>query len=76
MICEYCENATDCNQVCDQCGEPLVDNPEVFNGECFADDCDCGVAVEDDGQPTMYEELQDLYGGDDWDHGQFDECEW
>ena len=27
---------------------------------------------EDDGQPSMYEEYQDLYGGDDWDHGQYD----
>lgn len=27
---------------------------------------------EDDGQPTAYEEYQDLYGGDDWDHGQYD----
>ncbi len=27
---------------------------------------------EDDGQPTEYEEWQDLYGGDDWDHGQYD----
>lgn len=27
---------------------------------------------DDDGQPTMYEEYQDLYGGDDWDYGQFD----
>ena len=27
---------------------------------------------ENDGQPTMYEEWQDLNGGDDWDHGQFD----
>ena len=26
----------------------------------------------DDGQPTMYAEMQDYYGGDDWDHGQFD----
>lgn len=26
-----------------------------------------------DGQPTMYEEYQDLHGGDDWDHGQYDE---
>ena len=23
--------------------------------------------VEDDGQPTMHEEYQDLYGGDDYD---------
>lgn len=27
---------------------------------------------EDDGQPTIYDEYQDLYGGDDWDHGQYD----
>lgn len=28
---------------------------------------------EDDGQPSEYDEWQDFYGGDDWDHGQFDE---
>ena len=28
---------------------------------------------DDDGQPTEYEECQDFYGGDDWDHGQYDE---
>lgn len=28
----------------------------------------------DDGQPSSYEEYQDLpWGGDDWDHGQYDE---
>jgi len=32
------------------------------------------IHFEDDGQPTMYEEYQDLYGGDDWDHGQYDEA--
>jgi hypothetical protein len=26
----------------------------------------------DDGQPSSYDEYQDLYGGDDWDHGQYD----
>ena len=33
---------------------------------------------EDDGQPTIYEEYQDLYGGDDYDFGQYDyiEGEW
>jgi hypothetical protein len=29
---------------------------------------------EDDGQPSEYEEWQDFMGGDDWDHGQYDEC--
>jgi hypothetical protein len=27
----------------------------------------------DDGQPTEYEEWQDFHGGDDWDHGQFND---
>jgi hypothetical protein len=28
---------------------------------------------DDDGQPDEYTEWQDYYGGDDWDHGQYDE---
>ena len=35
-------------------------------------DMDEGEGDEDDGQPSMYEEYQDLYGGDDWDHGQYE----
>ena len=27
---------------------------------------------EDDGQPDEYTEWQDYMGGDDWDHGQYD----
>ena len=27
---------------------------------------------ENDGQPDEYTEWQDLYEGDDWDHGQYD----
>ena len=27
---------------------------------------------EDDGQPDEYTEWQDVYDGDDWDHGQYD----
>lgn len=27
---------------------------------------------EYDGQPSEYDEWQDVYDGDDWDHGQFD----
>ena len=29
--------------------------------------------VENDGQPSEYDEWQDYMGGDDWDHGQYDE---
>lgn len=28
--------------------------------------------VDDDGQPSEYTEWQDYMGGDDWDHGQYD----
>ena len=28
---------------------------------------------EDDGQPDLYTEMQDHMGGDEWDHGQYDE---
>lgn len=42
--------------------------------EVFADDFNGEEITEDDGQPTEYEEWQDVYGGDDWDHGQFDDC--
>jgi hypothetical protein len=28
---------------------------------------------KNDGQPSEYEEWQDFMGGDDWDHGQYDE---
>ena len=31
---------------------------------------------EEDGQPSEYEESQDYMGGDDWDHGQYDDCGW
>ena len=32
--------------------------------------------MEDDGQPDEYTEWQDYMGGDDWDHGQYDSCDW
>lgn len=28
---------------------------------------------DNDHQPDTYTEYQDLFGGDDWDHGQFDD---
>ena len=44
--------------------------------EILADFEDSDYSVSDtdadDGQPTMYEEYQDLYGGDDWDQGQYE----
>ena len=42
--------------------------PEGFE----SDEDSVEIEIEDDGQPTEYEEWQDVYGGDDWDHGQYD----
>ena len=39
---------------------------DVEHDECLNDYTDY------DGQPDEYTEWQDLYGGDDWDHGQYD----
>ena len=70
---------------CPMCdGEVLVngDGDLVCQGDCgetltredidaaFEDD---GDDFEDDGQPDEYTEWQDYMGGDDWDHGQYDE---
>lgn len=51
------------------CGEVLT-REEIERAD---QECDTCEEREDDGQPTEYEEWQDLYGGDDWDHGQYDE---
>ena len=39
----------------------------------LADDDLDDVVSENDGQPSEYTEWQDYMGGDDWDHGQYDE---
>ena len=46
---------------------------EFHNWEDIESDDGHRELYEDDGQPTEYEEWQDVYGGDDWDHGQYDE---
>ena len=58
---------------------PPSDYPKPYNPQHVVD----GVEVEDvdddpedDGQPSEYEEWQDYMGGDDWDHGQYDDCGW
>jgi hypothetical protein len=51
-----------------------MDNPRegVFPAVVTREDDD----PEDDGQPSEYTEWQDYMGGDDWDHGQYDDCGW
>ena len=44
----------------------------VYDSRVQSPDCDVIESIEvdeweDDGQPTHYEECQDLYGGDDYD---------
>lgn len=48
-------------------------NNEEHFGDAAELDIDPPFDYGDDGQPTEYEEWQDYMGGDDWDHGQFDE---
>ena len=43
--------------------------------EQYCEEDDWCIAQEDDGQPTEYDEWQDYFGGDDWDHGQYDQYE-
>ena len=56
-----CDDCVDDDDYCPDCGE------HETACVCYLQDW------EDDGQPTLYEEYQDLYGGDDWNHGQYDE---
>ena len=56
--------------------DPVVEaelREHLDHGSVFQDEMD--DLYEDDGQPTMREEYQDLYVGDDWDHGQYDYME-
>jgi len=49
------------------------DNGEDSLGELSTFD---GSEDSYDGQPDEYTEWQDVYGGDDWDHGQYDHAEY
>lgn len=46
------------------------DEYDRMDDEMIDDDYD--DYEEDDGQPSEYDEWQDVYGGDDWDNGQYD----
>ena len=56
-----------------------VDDPHMIEMDELARAVEeSGVDIhhsDDDGQPSSYDEYQDLYGGDDYDHGQFDSFE-
>ena len=59
------------------CDYPKPYNPQhVVDGVAVEDVDDDDDDPEDDGQPSEYEEWQDYMGGDDWDHGQYDDCGW
>jgi hypothetical protein len=68
---------------------PVCGGDEMVNNGCDCDvcpdcefvHCECDDFINDegftpDGQPTEYEEYQDLYGGDDWDQGQYDDYDY
>ena len=87
-MAEYtCPNCQDqgCD-FCEDVGEQHPEEPRTFadvygdDDYIFADNDDDPMddyedddyEDEDDGQPSEYDEWQDVYGGDDFDHGQFD----
>ena len=51
----------------------LEDLAQQINVDIMLSDVDDDYDDYDDGQPDEYTEWQDFYGGDDWDHGQYDE---
>ena len=58
--------------VCNDCG---VIGPACSTDDADWQDFDDNFVDEDESryEPTEYDEWQDYMGGDDWDHGQFDE---
>ena len=58
------------------CDYPKPYNPQHVVDGVAVEDVDDDDDPEDDGQPSEYEEWQDYMGGDDWDHGQYDDCGW
>lgn len=56
--------------------EMMADAPDDYFDEddCWLDEDEPDSALDEeyDGQPDEYTEWQDYYGGDDWDHGQYD----
>lgn len=69
------DRQTDANanedQHCDACGGELVTIQDEYSDAVVCPACEC--EDEYDGQPSEYDEWQDYMGGDDWDHGQYDE---
>jgi hypothetical protein len=53
--------------------QEVEDYNDYYIEENTVDDEDNFDEDEYDGQPDEYTEWQDVYGGDDWDHGQYDE---
>ena len=48
ILCDYCANPSTSTQVCTECGEPLVDNPQMDWREDY------------DGQPDEAQEWHDF----------------
>ena len=71
------EQPLDDNQPLDAELEEILSEIELetdtYNWEEIASDDGHFELYEDDGQPDEYTEWQDVYDGDDWDHGQYDD---
>ena len=49
------------------------EDQDYIHGARFALEERSSWNLDDTYEPSSYEEYQDLHGGDDWDHGQYDD---
>ena len=81
MTCPYDRGYDAFFDGCDE--SPFQPGTEAYEDWCAgyseaeidAGEADPSGGCDYDGQPDEYTEWQDYMGGDDWDHGQFDQ-EW
>ena len=77
--CPYCGCEVTYGEIdwCDECDVCVEGQTVLRSWPTTNDEYDCRrpslTNDEYDGQPDSYTEWQDYMGGDDWDHGQFDE---
>ena len=49
------------------------EDQDYIHGARFAIEERSSWNLDDSYEPSSYDEYQDLHGGDDWDHGQYDD---
>tara|TARA_B100000676_G_C17286093_1_gene440058 strand:- start:166 stop:426 length:261 start_codon:yes stop_codon:yes gene_type:complete len=66
----------DCNKISEISKSDLLDAQAEREVEELKLEVEAEFEEWLDGQPSEYDEWQDFYGGDDWDHGQYNHAEY